>query len=139
MDDNRTALQGEWVTLQDHYERYEGGSLWIKLAAVVLVGAGVAVGLEWWFLGLLVLVLWLQEGIFKTCQARLGARLLQLEELMRMDTPLPDRVFQLHTDWLAGRQGTAGLLAEYAASARRPTVAFPYVVLLLILAFLALD
>jgi hypothetical protein len=36
----------------------------------------VAFGLEWWFVGLVVLVLWLQEGIFKTYQARLGERLL---------------------------------------------------------------
>ena len=43
-------------TLQDNHERYEGASLWVKLVAVVLVGAGVAVGLEWWFLGFLVLL-----------------------------------------------------------------------------------
>lgn len=137
--DTKEALQREWVTLQDNYERYEGGSLWIKLAAVVLVGAGVAVGLEWWFEGLLVLVLWLQEAIFKTYQARLGERLLQLEGLLSLDNPPPGRAFQLHTDWLARRKGTAGLLAEYGASASRPTVAFPYVVLLLVLMFLALG
>ena len=131
--DTKAALQQEWRTLQDNHERYEGASLWIKLVAVVLVGAGVAVELEWWFLGLLVLVLWLQEGIFKTCQSRLGERLLQLEGLMHQDVPPPGSAFLLHTDWLARRGGTMGLLGEYATSAARPTVAFPYAVLLLIL------
>lgn len=135
--DDKAALQREWATLQNNCERYESGSLWIKLVAVVLVGAGVAVGLEWWFLGLLVLVLWLQEGIFKTFQARLGERLLQLEGLLGQKSPPPGRAFQLHTDWLAARKGTVGLLAEYAASACRPTVAFPYAVLLLAVVVLA--
>lgn len=137
--DTKAALQQEWRTLQDNHERYEGASLCIKLVAVVLVGAGVAVGLEWWFLGLLVLVLWLQEGVFKTCQSRLGERLLQIEGLMQQDAPPPGSAFLLHTGWLARRGGTADLLAEYAASAVRPTVAFPYAVLLLILLVLALG
>ena len=64
-------------------------------------GGGGAVGLEWWFLSLLVLVLWLQEGIFKTCQSRLGERLLQLEGLMHQDVPPPGSAFLLHTDWLS--------------------------------------
>jgi len=137
--DTKAALQQEWRVLQDNHERYEGDSLYIKLVAVVLVGAGVAVGLEGWFLGLLVLVLWLQEGIFKTFQARLGERLLQLEGLMQQDAPPPGSAFLLYTGWLARRAGTAGLLGEYAASAARPTVAFPYAVLLLILVVLALG
>jgi hypothetical protein len=129
--DTRAALQQEWTTLQNNFERYESASLCIKLVAVALSYAGVAFGLEWWFVGLVVLVLWLQEGIFKTYQARLGERLLELEALMVQDAPLPGSAFQLHSRWLAARKGTVGLLAEYAASAGRPTVAFPYAVLLL--------
>lgn len=131
--DIKAALQQEWVTLQDNCERYEGASLWIKLLAVVLACAGAGFGLEWWFVGLFVLVLWLQEGIFKTCQSRLVVRLLQLEGLLAQDAPAPGAAFQLHTDWLARRGGTSGLLMEYAASAARPTVAFPYAVLLVVL------
>jgi hypothetical protein len=137
--DTKAALQQEWRILQDGHQRYEGASLWVKLVAVVLVGAGVAVGLEWWFLGLLVLVLWLQEGIFKTCQARLGERLLQVEAWMHRDAAPPGSAFLLHTEWLARRGGPVVLLREYAASAARPTVAFPYAVLLLILLVLALG
>ena len=39
--------------------------------------------------------------------------------------------YQLHSAWLAQRKAPAGLLAEYVASALRPTGAFPHVVLLL--------
>ena len=131
--DTKAALQQEWVTLHNSCERYEGGSLWIKLVAVLLSCAGVAFGLEWWFVGLFVLVLWLQEGIFNTYQSRLGERLLQLESLLAQDAPAPGSAFQLHTEWLSRRKGTAGLLTEYATSAARPTVAFPYAVLVVIL------
>jgi hypothetical protein len=84
----KAALQQEWVTLQNNHERYESGSLAIKLVTVVLACAGVAFELESWFVGLFVLVLWLQEGIFKTWQSRLGERLVQLEGLIAQDSPL---------------------------------------------------
>jgi hypothetical protein len=42
----------------------------------------------------------------------------------------------LHSEWLASRSGVPGLLREYAVSALRPTVAFPYAVLLLLLGLL---
>ena len=44
------------------------------------------------------------------------------------ETGLP---FQLHTQWLAARPGAAGLLRDYISNALRPTVAYPYVVLIL--------
>lgn len=136
--DEKSALQQEWVALQGQYERYESGGLGIKLVAVVLAFLGVVFELESWFVGLIVLLLWLQEGVFKTFQSRLGDRLLLLENLIARDeAPGPGTAFQLHSAWLAGRKGVAGLLAEYAASAARPTVAFPYAVLLLILLVLA--
>lgn len=135
--DEKTALQQEWITLQNQHERYESGSLVIKLVAVVLACTGVAFELEAWFVGLFVLILWLQEGIFKTWQARLGERLLQLEALIAQEPPAPGMAFQLHSRWMARRAAGTGLLAEYAASAARPTVAFPYAVLLVVLVLIA--
>lgn len=135
--DEKAALQQEWVTLQNNHERYESGSLAIKLVAVVLVCTGVAFELEAWFVGLFVLVLWLQEGIFKTFQFRLGERLVQLEALIAQESPPAGAAFQLHSSWMARRAGSRSLLSEYAASAVRPTVAFPYVVLLIVLVLLA--
>ncbi len=138
--ENRVALGQEWTTLQNNYERYESGALLVKLAAVGLFFAGIALALEPWFICLVLLVLWLQEGIFKTYQSRLGERLLQVERSLVAQPEGSRQAFQLHTSWLAQRTGTAGLLAEYAASACRPTVAFPYAVLVLaglVLSFLS--
>lgn len=129
--ENKVALGQEWTTLQNNYERYESGALMVKLTAVVLFFAGAALALEPWWICLVLLVLWLQEGIFKTCQSRLGERLLQVERLLAAEPEVMDQAFQLHSSWLSQRGGTAGLLAEYAASAGRPTVAFPYAVLVL--------
>ena len=137
--ETKATLAGEWTTLQNNYERYESGALLIKLAAVALFFAGAVLALEPWLICLVVLILWMQEGIFKTCQSRLGVRLLQLEQLLATQPDVPDKAFQLHSTWLARRKGTLGLLAEYAASACRPTVAFPYAVLVvagLMLSFL---
>lgn len=129
--ETHAALTQEWTTLQDNHERYENGALAVKLVAVVLFFCGVAVALDPLLTGLVVLVLWLQEAIFKTFQGRLGARLLQLELALSGTQPL--QPFQLHSAWLAQRQGAGGLVAEYARSGLRPTVAFPYGVLLLAL------
>ena len=136
--ENNAALGQEWVTLQNNYEHYESGALMVKLAAVVSFFAAVAIGLAPWLLCLMVLVLWLQEGIFKTCQSRLGERLVKVERLLADGSVERGQAFQLHSTWLAQRPGLAGLLREYAASALRPTVAFPYAVLVAVDAALVL-
>ncbi len=127
-------LTQEWITLQNNHERYETGALLIKLVGVAAWGAGMAWGLNDKLVGALSLVLWAQEGIFRTFQARLGERILRVESLIgKSEAEQADgAAFQLHSEWLAGRPGGAGLLLEYARSAARPTVAFPYALLLLI-------
>lgn len=129
-------LDREWVTLQNNFEQYEKGGLLIKLLAVVLCAAGFALALHEVLLGALLLVLWLQEGIFRTYQARLGTRILRIEHKLQNGEAAEGAAFQLHSEWLAARPGTLGLLAEYGASTLRPTVAFPYAVLLLMIVLL---
>lgn len=127
-------LAQEWTTLQNNHERYETGALLIKLAGVAAWVAGVAWGLNDKLVGVMLLVLWAQEGIFRTFQARLGERILRVEALIGTNgaDQAEGAAFQLHSEWLAARPGFAGLLLEYGKSALRPTVAFPYAVLLLI-------
>ena len=128
----KTAWAQEWTTLQNNFERYEHGVLWLKLAAVLVFLMGAMVLIEPLLLTVLLLVVWLQEAIYKTFQNRLGARLQQLESWIAAPPGAEaGGAYQLHSAWLAQRMGLAGLLAEYAASALRPTVAFPHVVLLL--------
>jgi hypothetical protein len=132
------ALAHEWTTLQIQHEAYERSALLIKMLAVALVAAGS------WFsssvsvaaVGMLVLVLWAQEAILKTWQARLAARLLVLEAALGGQASVETLPFQLHTLWQAQRPGAVTLLREYAQSALRPTVAFPYAVLVVLSIYL---
>lgn len=126
----RSAVAQEWSVLQKLHERYEFAALTIKLTAVVLYFAGLVVELHGTWLVLLVALLWLQEGIFKTYQGRLGSRLLALERGLAASEPV--QAFALHSDWLAQRKGLIGQLREYLGSTVRPTVAFPYLVLLVL-------
>ena len=156
------ALSQEWTTLQTQHEQYEVGGLIIKLASVALTVAGFALHLNLKLMLALVALLWLQEGIYRTFQSRLGRRILRVEQLIKrgahesdsmapaQTTPMQQQdaasgpaqglthpvAFQLHSEWVAGRPGVVGLIAEYARSACRPTVAFPHAVLMIGLAFL---
>lgn len=117
-------LQQEWLALQAQHERYEGLALMVKLtafAAVVLVPDN-ALALP------LLALLWLQEGVLKTFQGRLGDRLLAVEAGLKSGDGVA--AMQLHSDWLTDRPSGAGLLVQYLKSALRPTVALPYPLLM---------
>jgi hypothetical protein len=130
--DVNTLLGQEWQTLQNNHEQHEKNALLIKLTCLSLCVAGLATGVSFAALGVMVVLCWLQEGIFKTYQARLAERLLRVELLLRQPPPTLPEAMQLHSAWSASRLGGARLVAGYAASACRPTVAFPYVPLLMI-------
>ena len=131
--DGSTLLGQEWQTLQNNHEQHEKNALLIKLAGLTLCCAGLAFGLPLLWIGFAVLLCWGLEGIFKTYQARLSERLLRIEAMLSQPQP-SDVPMQLHAEWAAGRPGGAALIAGYALSACRPTVAFPYLPILLMLA-----
>lgn len=121
------ALQQEWLLLQSQHESYELWALGIKLGAVTLLAvAGLAAGP----LAFVLLMLWLMEAVLKTFQARLGERLLRVEALMREPQVAVGLAMQLHSEWQAARPGLVGLLGVYARTACRPTLAFPYPLLM---------
>ena len=124
-----SGMPAEWAVLQNNIEQYEKSGLLIKLAAVALFTGALVFSLSEALTAGLILVLWVQEAVLRTFQSRLVARILRVEEMLRQ---AGDAAFQLHSDWRASRKGALGMLIEYAAAALRPTVAFPYVVLLLI-------
>lgn len=126
---NLTHLGHEWQTLQNHHEQHERNALLIKLACLAIFVFGLAFELPFGWMALAVLLLWAQEGIVKTYQARLSDRLLRIEGLLQSPQPTLAPM-QLHTEWAANRPGGAGLIASYALSACRPTVAFPYLPML---------
>jgi len=119
-------LHQEWLALQAQHERYEGLALVVKLvafAATVLVQDNTLA------LALLAL-LWLQEGVLKTFQGRLGDRLLVVEAGLKNGEGAT--AMQLHSDWLASRPRGVGMIGQYLKSALRPTVALPYPLLMIL-------
>lgn len=120
------ALHHEWLALQAQHERYEALALGVKLAAfaVVVLVPGPVLALP------LLALLWLQEGVLKTFQGRLGDRLLVVEAAVKSGEAIA--AMQLHGDWLAHRPRGAGLALQYLKSALRPTVALPYPLLMLL-------
>ena len=131
-----SALGQEWLALFAQHEQYEKQAMLIKLVTTVLYAVGVAASqsVDAILIALVLLVLWLQESMQRTMQARLSTRIALVEELLARGQadPAPTApAFQLHTQWLASRKGFGGLLSEYALNACRPTVAFPYAVFLL--------
>lgn len=118
------ALQQEWLALQGQHERYEALALGVKLAAfaVVLFAPDPLRAVP------LLALLWLQEGVLKTFQGRLGDRLLAVEPALKSGADAA--AMQLHSDWLASRPRGAGLVLQYLKSALRPTVALPYPLLM---------
>jgi hypothetical protein len=123
-----SPLNEEWQTLHQDFERYDRYSLLIKLTAVLssLIIIGLAINL--WIAVSFILVIWLQEGIWRTVQARTAERLLALEEMIKSDDQ--KSAMQFYSNWEATRHSAAGLIKEYLLNALRPTVAYPYIILL---------
>ena len=129
-----TYLSQEWQTLQQCHEQHERNALHIKLACVALYLLAVGLLVPTGLVAFCIALLWGLEAIFKTYQARIAERILRVEGLMAQPTPaLP--AMQLHSEWINQRSGVTGLLASYARSALKPTVAFPYVLLLVFASF----
>lgn len=122
------ALHHEWLALQAQHERYEALALAVKLVAFTAAAVVPDISLA---LALLAL-LWLQEAVLKTFQARLGDRLMTVEAGLKAGEGVA--AMQLHSDWQARRPRGGALVGEYLKSALRPTVALPYPLLMALVA-----
>lgn len=129
-------LASEWSLLQNQFDSYEKYSLIIKLFSVFILSVAYFTHHLNSFIFLLLLVLWLQDAIWKTFQSRIGIRLLQLEGYLSGDQSLDrtnGKAYQFNSQYIEARLGVAGLMNEYFRQATRPTVAYPYIVLLFLL------
>lgn len=131
MSQIRQELIQEWQLNQQQVEHYERFTLLIKLCAFLVTILSLLFGAQWLAV-LVVCMLWLQDGIWKTFQSRLEERILQLEDALYYNDGSA-RPFQLHTQWQAQRPGTVALIISYLRCATRPTVAYPYPLLMLLL------
>ncbi|GGD64457.1 hypothetical protein [Lacimicrobium alkaliphilum] len=118
----------QWITLHRQYEHYEYLALVIKLAGVMTALTGLFSAMDCWPVLLILAVLWLLEGIWKTFQARLEVSLMALE-----NTQAETTLFPVYNNWQQNRPGLVTLVGQYLRASLRPTVAFPYIVLMLII------
>ena len=131
-----SSLENEWTVLQNQYDSYEKFSLLIKLSNIGLLSGAYFFDKLNAFVLLLILILWLQDAIWKTFQARIDVRLLQVENYLGdVDTRevTGGIAYQYNTQYLNSRPGSLGLIKEYALQAMRPTIAYPHVLLVLVI------
>ncbi|WP_020408706.1 hypothetical protein [Hahella ganghwensis] len=123
------SMANEWMLLQNQFDSYEKYSLIIKLAGVAVFAGAYFAGKTSVLMTILLLVIWLQDAIWKTFQARIENRLLQLEAGLKTESD--EKAYQFNREYLKNRPGTLGLVKEYLSQSVRPTIAFPHVVLVL--------
>lgn len=135
----------EWTVLQNQYDSYEKYSLLIKLVSVTLLALAVINHMLSTASVVLVFILWLQDAIWKTYQARIEVRLMSLEAALlpsdhtrrgaesNRDVEQHEQAqvhaFQYNTTFAQNRPSTLGLVKEYAKQAVRPTMVFPHAAL----------
>lgn len=121
----------EWCLLQNQFDSYEKHSLYIKLLSVIVLLAAEISDVTSIFMVLVLVVLWLQDAIWKTFQSRIESRLLQIEKTISEKSE--GSAFQFNSEYHRVSLSGISLINEYARQSIRPTVAFPHVVLILIL------
>jgi len=119
----------EWQTLQNNVEQHEKNALLIKLTCLTIFILSQSMGSPLLWATLIVLLCWGLESIFKTYQSRLGERLLKIEASIQQGNE--NDGMQFHTHWQNNRARGAKLITEYAKHALKPTVAFPYAIIVL--------
>jgi hypothetical protein len=119
-----------WQTLHNNHEKYEHYALVIKLFSISLVVVSLCFTLSIFISLLLLAILWLQEGIWKTYQARTSDAIIRLEHLISNSDE--SDTCQLYSHWQNNRPNSQALVLEYIKSALKPTVIFPYLPLMVV-------
>jgi len=128
-------LNEEWVVLHADIEKYERFSLLIKLTNLLVLIISFATQLPMMFVLLISGLIWLQDGIWKTFQFRMNERILVLENDINNtfigSTEKPQ--FQFYSEWEKNPKSFSALISEYLRNSLRPTVAYPHVIIIMIL------
>ena len=124
-------FEHEWRLLQNQFDSYEKHSLYIKLLSIIAVLVVEIMDAVNIFIVLALVVLWLQDAIWKTFQSRTEPRLLQVEKYISEKSEAS--AFQFNSEYQRTRLYGVSLISEYLRQSIRPTVAFPHIVLILII------
>ena len=123
--------EAEWCLLQNQFESYEKHSLYIKLSSILMLFLSEIFSVSMTSTFLILLVLWLQDAIWKTFQSRIEPRLLKIEKNIREKTEGSE--FQFNREYQLVKTSGLSKILEYSKQAIRPTLAFPHIVLMIIL------
>jgi len=123
------SLEQEWYSLHNSYEHSETLALLIKLVALLVFLFGISF-YNSLIISLLIAMLWLQEAIWKTVQGRTEQRLIVIEKARTESDD--SAVLCYYSNWSNAQRSLNQLLLEYFSNALRPTIAYPYVILVII-------
>jgi len=127
--ESNAFLVKEWQSLHNSHEHYEQYALMIKLFSVAITLFSLALYKENMVIMLILAILWIQEGIWKTYQARTCNRIELIEQAL-VEGELDS--FQFYRQWTKNRPSSAGLIMEYIKNSLKPTVMYPYIPLIFI-------
>jgi hypothetical protein len=132
-DKNHTTLSQEWIVLQNQWDSYEKTSLLIKLTCLILFSSALFFNAMSFYFIVITMVFWLQDAIWKTFQSRIEPRLLQIEKAFNAKKETEQiSAYQFNSQYLSYKLNGIALMKEYAMQALRPTIAYPYLILLLL-------
>lgn len=129
---NKELLSQEWQILQTQFDSYEKFSLLIKLFNIGFTVFSITLAMPTLISLVIIGIVWLQDGIWKTFQQRIEQRLLVVEAAFESEKNSSSTIspLQFNQHFLKNRAGAGKLVAEYVKNACRPTVAYPHIVLL---------
>ena len=133
----RVEFKQEWLLLQAQCEQSERCALFIKLVCLMLTATLIALATSKVLIASFVLIFWLQEAIWKTFQSRTEARLITIESMLNnaseATTNKTNQPFQFNLAFQANRPSGSNLILSYLKQALRPTIAYPYLVLIAVI------
>lgn len=133
--DHTADLVKEWQALHNSHEQYEHFALLIKLVTVVITIVLIIFDQANHVTLLVLAILWLQEGIWKTYQARTSTRIALIEQALENGKQGNDKAtiaFQFYNHWNKNRTSAILLIKEYLKNSVKPTVIYPYLPLMVI-------
>ncbi|MDO6428582.1 hypothetical protein Q4489_16335 [Thalassotalea sp. 1_MG-2023] len=131
MAENKSAMHTEWQLLQNQCDSYEKHALLIKLVCIFMLFIAFVFNEISMYLVLFILLMWGQESIWKTYQSRIEQRIITLEQAI-VDPTSSTQAYQYQREFLANRPSQLTLIKTYLQQSIRPTVAYTYLGLLLI-------
>ena len=133
---SKQLLVEQWRTLHNNHENYENYALIIKLVATAITLLAFTFSVATFVALLLLVTLWLQEGIWKTFQQRTANAIIAIEDRLDIHNDEQSnelmKPYLLYKQWQANRPAAKTLIAEYVSNSLKPTVSYPYFPLMLV-------